>query len=237
VNKFFTVAAVAAVLLLACYALGFFDGGSVTRVRDRDYDLFTFTGDLINGRFTGFGTMTFQEGEKFNGNFSVGRFNGEGTMISPNDNWTFHGFFQEGRIGGGTFFNSGGDTVLYTRGDTADALAGSEWAYEGGFNEHGQNGTGTFTFADGSVYTGSFLRGYASGEGVYCDASGRTVYAGGFADGLFEGRGVYYSPDGWTYTGNFERGLFDGDGIITSDEETVMGIWDKGVQSSHYEQD
>jgi hypothetical protein len=231
------VSLVAAVVLSACFALGFFDGEGVSEVRDKDYTGFTYTGGLRNGRFTGYGSMVFQDGERYSGNFAAGRFDGTGRLACLTGNWNFNGVFQEGRVNSGTFYDHAGESVAYERGETADTLTGYTWSYEGGLSDRGQNGTGTFIFPDGSAYTGGFLRGLAEGEGIYSDASGRTVYTGGFKEGKFDGWGKYFSLEGWVYEGGFKDGLFDGEGAMTADTETVRGVWEKGVQVTRYEQD
>jgi hypothetical protein len=230
-----SIALIVSVALLSLYALGVLGGDGISRVDVKDYTEFTFTGDLRNGRFTGYGSMTFPDGVQYSGNFAAGRFDGEGILSYAVSNWTFTGVFQEGRAVGGIFRDPAGETVAYERGETGDALEGIVWRYEGGFNDRGQNGTGTFTFADGSVYTGGFSRGLAEGEGTYTDASGRTVYAGDFKEGRFDGQGRYFSPEDWMYEGSFKEGLFDGQGTLTTETETSRGIWEKGVQITRYE--
>jgi hypothetical protein len=225
----------AVAVLFACFALGLFDGDGVSRVRDKDYDEFTFTGDLRNGRFTGYGSMHFQDGELYIGNFAVGRFNGEGTLYCSVNNWNFNGVFTEGRVSSGEFQRDEGEKVEYERGETADTLIGAAWNYEGVLSELGQNGPGVFTFPDGSVYTGGFSHGLAEGEGRYADALGRTVYTGVFLGGKFDGQGKYYSLEGWSYEGGFKEGLFDGEGTLITETETIRGIWEKGVQITRHE--
>ena len=227
----FTVTAIA---LFACFALGVFDGEGISTVHEKDYEEFTFSGNLRNGRFTGIGSMSFQDGQRYSGNFALGRFEGEGTMYSPLPAWSFNGFFQEGRIGSGVFHDQDDMSVAYERGETADTLIGNTWVYEGGLNEHGQNGTGSFTFADGSVYTGGFLRGLAEGEGFYVRASGEVIYIGDFKEGRFDGQGRYTSPEGWSYEGSFKEGLFDGEGILIAETGIIRGVWEKGVQVTRH---
>jgi len=220
---------IAAIVLFACFALGVFDGEGVSAVRDKDYDGFTFSGNLRSGRFTGFGSMDFRDGQSYSGNFALGRFDGEGTMYNPPRAWSFDGFFREGRIGSGVFNGRDGVSIVYERGEITDTLYSSAWAYEGGFNDLGQNGTGTFTFADGSVYTGGFVHGMAEGAGVYLNALGEVVYAGDFKGGMFDGQGRYTGSEGWSYEGSFKEGLFDGEGVLSTETEIVRGVWEKGI--------
>jgi hypothetical protein len=229
------ISVIAVIVFFASFALGAFDGDGVSVVHDKDYDEFTFSGNLRNGRFTGYGSMYFQGGERYSGSFTLGRFDGEGAMHCPLLAWNFDGFFDEGRVGSGIFQDIEGEAITYERGEIADTLISSTWMYEGGLNEHGQNGIGTFTFADGSVYAGGFAFGLAEGEGTLYNTYGEFIYSGGFAEGRFEGLGKYTSPEGWTYEGSFKEGLFDGEGILTTDTETIRGVWEKGVQVTRYE--
>lgn len=103
---------------------------------------------------------------------------------------------------------------------------------------------GTFTFPDGSSYTGEFavmdgtdgpskvrngrgtysslsekytgqwVNDRMSGEGVYTFASG-AVYSGGFQDGFFHGFGTYTWADGAKYVGNWLQSKMHGEGMYT----------------------
>jgi hypothetical protein len=125
--------------------------------------------------------------------------------------------------------------VTLERSEDEDTLIGDVWLFGGSFNERGQTGSGTFVFADSSVYAGGFLDGLADGDGTFTDPSGRVVYRGGFREGLFDGQGTYWSADGWSYDGGFSMGLFHGEGAATIDGETIRGAWEMGVQTARYE--
>lgn len=101
--------------------------------------------------------------------------------------------------------------------------------------------TGSFSFADGSSYTGEYVvakdgtkvrsgKGtYTSshesyvglwendrqeGEGVYKFNSG-AVFKGTFSQGLFHGKGKYTFPDGAIYDGEWSQNKMHGTGIYT----------------------
>ena len=233
-DKFLAVVVTAAIVLFACFSLGVFGGDGVLRVDDKDYNEFTFSGNLKDGRFSGYGAVNFQDGDRFGGNFTEGRFDGRGVFYATAGHWNFDGVFQGGRIGGGTLNIDDSDPVTLERSQAADTLTTDIWRYEGGLNELGQSGAGRFVFADGSVYTGGFSHGLADGEGELTDASGRIIYKGGFKDGLFDGQGTYFSSEGWSYEGGFKDGLFDGEGSVTTEYQTIRGVWEKGVQIRRY---
>ena len=219
----------AAVVFLGIYSLSGLDENNIS-VNNIEYESgdFVYSGDLINGAFSGLGTISFENGGKFSGVFSGGRFDGEGVY---NNNWSFKGIFEQGRTNKGTFYLENEFEVLYD----SDTLTSQNWRFTGNFNERGQNGTGSFVFEDGSVYTGSFINGLADGEGVYYDAAGTIIYTGSFKDGLFDGQGAYYSPKGWSYAGSFKDGLFDGEGSVINGGSVIRGIWKRGVQITRYE--
>ena len=226
---------IAAVAAMALYALGVIGANVITQAHVKEYDGLTFTGGLMNGRFSGHGTIYFHGGERYEGSFSDGYFDGEGSIFGKSGNLSFTGVFDNGQILEGTLYTEEGEAVTFVRGETDNALIGGSWSYVGGFNDRGQFGEGHFTFSNGSVYIGGFSRGLANGEGVHMDSKGSVIYTGGFKDGMFDGYGKYISSEGWSYEGGFEDGLFNGEGLIIIGTESIRGIWDKGVQTARYE--
>ena len=229
------------IVVLGFYAMGMFDSNDVLYVNDLDYSIgeFSFTGCMKDGLFSGPGTVTLKNGDVFTGDFNKGRFSGDGAYsfsgAAGTGSWRFDGVFDNGRVSSGVFYSADGSMVTVSRNSTSVSLYGSVWQYNGGFNERGQNGAGSFIFDDGSIYTGGFINGLANGDGEFIDASGNIIYTGRFENGSFNGRGAYFSPDGWSYEGEFKDGQFDGEGIVTDGELIVRGIWEKGVQIERYE--
>ena len=230
----FTLTLIAAVVLLAFYSTGRLDGDGVRFVDGIEYESggFTYHGGLKEGHFEGAGVISFDGGARYNGHFINGRFEGSGVYY---DGWRFDGELANGKITGGTFQNENGETVVYDPSSGEIMFAGRDWNYDGGFNERGQNGEGTFRFQDGSVYVGDFYNGLAEGEGIYLDALGNLIYSGGFVNGLFDGQGEYHSPEGWSYSGGFAYGLFNGEGVYKNGSEMIKGFWENGVQTINYE--
>lgn|GEM_PF-1136830 len=232
---------IVAVVLLGVYATGVFDVDKPRYTEQLEYDEgdFSFSGYLKDGYFDGHGAITFQNGDMYYGGFKEGRFDGEATYIyfgeGGEDSWRFDGIFENGKILSGIFNYSDGTAVSYESASDADTVVSSSWQYIGGLNERGQNGTGRFTYEDGSVYIGDFMIGSAMGEGAYINAAGVTVYTGEFLNGYFDGQGAYNSPSGWTYAGGFKNGLFSGEGQLTIGEIVIGGVWEEGVQITRYE--
>ena len=88
------------------------------------------------------------------------------------------------------------------------------------------HGTGTFTFANGEVYSGEWNNSYIQGKGVYKWTNGNW-YIGDYQNGLKEGFGELYSDI--QYCGFWEKGRCDGVGVeITQDGEVLQGVWKMG---------
>jgi hypothetical protein len=145
-----------------------------------------------------------------------------GMIGNNNISEIYHGdytaFTYTGSMSDGRFFGNG--TMHFTNDDY----------YSGSFDGGRFDGIGTYVFADGAVYFGNFVDGLAEGEGTYTNKSGQIIYEGNFSGGQFSGQGHYYSPEGWSYEGGFKYSLFDGEGIITSGDDVISGVWEKGVQ-------
>ena len=226
------------VALLALFAMGVFDGEGRGVVSDVEYEWggFSFSGGVKDGLFSGDGAINLQDGDVFEGGFDEGRFSGNGAYYSSGamgtDAWYFSGEFKNGQTDSGAFYFSDGSNIVISRDGLVATIASLSWQYSGGFDEYGSTGIGSFTFEDGSVYTGGFLNGLADGEGEYKDSEGRIIYSGSFRNGAFDGQGVYFSPEGWTYSGSFKDGLFDGEGSVSDGGISVSGVWSQGVQIS-----
>jgi len=78
-----------------------------------------------------------------------------------------------------------------------------------------RNGQGTFTFEDGSVYTGDFNNGKADGRGTYKSING-WEYIGQFKEGLKSGEGTIIYSDGSVYKGEWKDDKEQGYGEFTS---------------------
>ena len=96
-----------------------------------------------------------------------------------------------------------------------------------------RHGIGTQTFADGSVYQGSFLSDQRTGEGrLY--VGGALKYEGGFKEGLFHGHGVLHFADGTVFRGRFADGQRHGAGSeVSSGGGTYEGDWEKDMRKGH----
>ena len=97
---------VCAVLIpLAIYALS---GAGERRAENEAFDNggITYSGGLIDGKFTGYGKLVFENGDIYTGGFLEGRFDGHGNYLSI-EGWQFEGTFSNGQIGESAVFTAG----------------------------------------------------------------------------------------------------------------------------------
>ena len=97
---------VCAILIpLAIYALS---GAGERRVENEAFDGggIIYSGDLINGKFTGHGKLVLENGDIYTGGFFEGRFDGHGNYLSI-EGWQVEGTFSNGQIGESAVFTTG----------------------------------------------------------------------------------------------------------------------------------
>jgi V8-like Glu-specific endopeptidase len=73
---------------------------------------------------------------------------------------------------------------------------------------------GTYRYANGDKYVGSFRAGKPNGQGRLELAASGNVYEGMYKDGSFDGQGTYTFANGDTYVGMFENDMFNGEGTL-----------------------
>jgi hypothetical protein len=153
-----------------------------------------YTGDLRKGEpHTRYGTMTYEDGRRYEGNWINGRYHGKGyTCFASGDFYT--GDYKSDHMHGqGTYCWKDGR------------------AYAGEFCEDERQGHGVYSWPAGSSFTGSFVGGQMHGSGIYQSVSGNR-YEGEFRCGQWHGCGCLVSVDGQRYEGQFRLGLKHGDG-------------------------
>jgi hypothetical protein len=122
--------------------------------------------------------------------------------------------------------------------------------YEGEFVQGLPQGKGTYTWADGESFVGSFdkgipqiphsgcyvadprLRGRYQGTCLNAKAHGRgkatgiDIYEGEFSNGLTDGQGTYVWSNGDRYIGQFKAGQANGRGVMKyGDGKEEAGLW------------
>jgi serine/threonine protein kinase len=96
--------------------------------------------------------------------------------------------------------------------------------YVGDFDQNGNfSGSGTYTFANGNVYSGSLTAGVRSGKGSMNYSDGMK-YTGDWKNNKYDGTGVLIFPNGHKYSGSFRAGMFNGKGTYNfSSGEKFVG--------------
>ena len=152
----------------------------------------------------GRGIQKWPNGPTYFGYFKSNKANGKGKLI-----------FEEGEMYEGNWVNN--------RANGFGKYISSEVQYEGEWKNDIQDGIGTETWEDGSMYIGEFKMGEKTGEGkfIYKDGS---YYVGSFLNNNFHGKGKYIWADGREYEGDWSFNKIDGNGVFKwSDGRKYIG--------------
>lgn len=128
-----------------------------------------YSGEQINGRPDGNGTMLWSNGDKYIGEFKNGLLHGQGTYIWA-DGDRYKGEFKDDK-------RSGQGTMTWNNGDI----------YKGQFFNGEMNGQGTMEWITGNKYTGEFKDGTITGYGTMTYPNGNRL------EGLWE-NGTLVNP-------------------------------------------
>ncbi|XP_061697615.1 alsin-like isoform X2 [Syngnathoides biaculeatus] len=171
-----------------------------------------YTGSWLAGRVHGRGTMRWQDGRTYTGNFKNGLEDGYGECMIPdkllNKAGCYQGQWRDGKIHGFGIYR-------YATGEV----------YEGCFNEGQRHGYGMLrsgkmdkTFS--GVFIGQWLCDKRSGYGVYDDITRGEKYMGMWSDDERHGSAVVVTQYGVYFEGNFRESKMSGLGLLVSDDDT-----------------
>ena len=155
-----------------------------------------YTGQVVNGRRHGRGTLTWPSGDIYEGDWRDDKQNGKGKYTWP-DGTIYEGDFVNGNFTGkGKYTWSSGNV------------------YEGDFVDGNFTGKGKKIWVDGSVYEGDWRDDKRTGKGK-CTWGKDTkwagdVYEGDWRDGKRTGTGTYTYADGRIQSGRWKDGKFLG---------------------------
>lgn len=143
--------------------------------------------------------------------------NGKGKLTMNSE--SYEGDFVDGEMTGyGTYIYSSiiGDRYEgFMKNGKRDGTGKYTWAdgstYEGGYKNDVKDGEGTFKWADGSSYSGNYKNDVKDGQGTFVFANG-DKYEGTFVSDVREGTGTYTWKNGDYYTGEFKNNMMDGHG-------------------------
>ncbi len=124
-----------------------------------------YSGDKVDGKRQGHGTIRFENGDTYSGEWHYDLMHGTGEYVFAKSGEKYMGEFKSDKISGqGRFYYSNGSV------------------YDGGFLSGKRNGVGTMTYKNGDRYEGSWIDDKKSGYGKLFYADGRS-YCGMFFDG------------------------------------------------------
>lgn len=165
-----------------------------------------YDGFYKNDEAHGNGNCTFFDGRSYYGPFKNGKKHGKGRFTFA-DNDVYEGYFEDDvRHGYGTHYVSDGTvcTGIFVRGifsgqtscsySNNDTFVGDfeDITFDNNHNEKYKRKSGTYTLANGDVYTGTFKDNkFSVVDGLYIYSNG-LVYSGEFKEGKKHGRGVFY---------------------------------------------
>jgi hypothetical protein len=157
--------------------------------------------DVITGRREGEGTMTWSNGDTFEGVWLDGC-PLQGSFVSKVHNLKYIGQFNAAGM-----FDTG-DSL-----DESTLILNDFSSFAGGFRCGEYHGSGTLVSASGEVYTGEWLDGVRSGVGTLTDGDGAR-YSGEFKSNKKHGVGTDVVSPREYYTGSFADGCRCGEGVL-----------------------
>lgn len=201
-------------------------GNGKLEVFELDTLLYTYIGNVSNGKFSGQGTITWKDSSKYVGEWKDGKQSGQGTYTSL-DGLKYVGEWKDDNLNGqGTIvypnsnkYVGGWENGAYSGQGTYTSL---DWGvYVGSWNVGKKDGKGTATFKDGKKYIGEWKEDSYNGQGTFIFQND-SKYIGQFKDGYFSGQGVLIFPNGEKYSGGWKDGTFDGYGKYTKGNGLVV---------------
>lgn len=210
-----------------------------------------FSGDCANG----FGVMVWNTGLRYEGNFKNGMRSGYGFMRYPSGD-EYIGEWEENTQQGHGMFNYNnhptqkkfvGEWKRNVR-EGYGTLHKKDGSYEIGYwrknqfqgqnepstclNGNCENGWGTFSYKDNSLYIGEFKDGKRNGQGTLIYPLG-TKYRGTHANDAREGFGTYYYAGGNKYEGEWKNNKKHGKGEMYSAGKLLYAAeWENNIPSN-----
>lgn len=174
--------------------------GTGTNIYKSSSDFDYYKGSYIMGKMSGQGVLAWKNGQKYTGSFSDDYFDGEGTMV-----------YTDGRVESGIW--------------EKDKYVGKSKNNYGCIAGNCQDGSGTYTFENGSKYVGGFANGNFNGRGTYYFEN-NDKYMGDYKDGYRHGQGTYIWSSGSKYVGEWVMNNYSGEGTMYyTDGTSKSGIW------------
>lgn len=163
-----------------------------------------------DGLRDGSGTFTWENGDKYSGNWSNDKISGKG-KLTFSDKSVLEGTFKKSSIYDGKYTrNSRGGKITYiiTKGKVSNVKFKTKkgTSYSGKFKNSMFNGQCTVKYYNGDRYTGNLTNNKKSGTGKYTWKNG-AYYNGNWKSDKMSGTGTYYytsDKSGRRVTGTFK---------------------------------
>ncbi|CBH12436.1 hypothetical protein, conserved [Trypanosoma brucei gambiense DAL972] len=182
----------------------------------------------------GYQSITFDNGDMYEGNWKSCRMHGTGVMRRVADNDIYEGEWFFGVRNGNGMCCSPNFGTLYSgkwlagkwhgRGE----LAEPEGLYIGDFVDGQIRGYGEYLYREGYAYKGDWVNGVYEGSGTFFYTNGAR-YEGQWRNGYEHGRGTMTYYNGDVYTGDWCNGRKHGTGTYTSKLLQYEGGWSSGA--------
>ena len=194
-----------------------------------------FQQDPATRRYTGNGSISWANGDVYEGEVLQGLRHGQGEFRWPSGQRYKGPWVQDQAQGKGTLRFANGNLYEGTvddgvpQGKGVMIYAGGE-IFEGQFVAGVPDGRGVYNWPNGQRYEGPWVKGLATGKGKLRFANGN-VYEGPVAEGSPHGDGVLKFANGDQYQGHFDKGLLDGQGRFTwKGGDSYSGAWKAGLK-------
>lgn len=177
-----------------------------------------YEGSWHDGQSHGHGTYTFADGEKYVGEFIAGQFSGKG-KLTRRDGSSYDGTWaQNKKHGEGISTDRLGKQLLQKydmnklmsesklTDESKSQVADSATPTKDCTDQYCDRVVGKFTYGDGSVFVGDFMKGEADGKGT-CYYINGDKYVGGWKGHAPHGKGTMYFAGGNVYNALWEQGV------------------------------
>jgi len=147
------------------------ENGSGVLIRITERGLTTYRGVFREGKYHGYGRLEYQdEGETYKGNWMMGKKQGRGTLWDKN-NHVYIGQWRNDRRNGFGIQAFNVEGWVEDR-NTENWLIENTENYNGEFRNDAFYGQGTYRWANGTIYVGSWAANKKHGEGYFDFGSG-----------------------------------------------------------------
>lgn len=188
---------------------------------------------MVNGmgKPHGTGTMEFNDGTEYDGEWRDSKFEGEGVLTINDGESKYTGQFQKGKPHGeGCFVYANGEkyTGSWVNGKM-DGTGVYEFMknekYDGQWKENKQHGRGKYEYESGCSYEGQWRNGVREGYGIFKQKKGE--YAGDWSKDVRDGLGVYLHMTGELDIRAYTEDVA-GEGVRYDGDRTTVWAWTDG---------